>query len=153
MPRQKLWLDKWVPYLVLSPKKREWLLKCTLNSLWKGMLHTDTCLLGRNQNKVSIILPHRWTGLNPSWKKNKLTWWGTLMPHIFTSLKHHEIMYIYLWLHTTKKLQLKLPKNNLLHNTTPTAWVSGHQLSLLKNLLGSCQISSLESWHVRHLRQ
>lgn len=24
-------------------------------------------------------------------------------PHISTSLKHHEIMYIYLWLHSTKK--------------------------------------------------
>lgn len=43
-------------------------------------------------------------------------------------------------------------ENDLLHNTTLTAWISGHQLSLYKNLLGSCQVSSFASEHVRHPR-
>lgn len=43
-------------------------------------------------------------------------------------------------------------ENDLLHNTTLTAWISGHQLSLYKNLLGSCQVSSFASERVRHRR-
>lgn len=43
-------------------------------------------------------------------------------------------MWTYLWLLPFLKLQLKLDyelllKNNLLHNTTLTAWISSHQLS------------------------
>lgn len=93
-------------------KWRERLPKGTLNVLWKGMLYTNTSLPGRHQNNLSIIScvgELVWIFLKR--KTNKPTWWVMFTLHVFTSLKHREIMYVYLWLHSTKKrkkIQLKL---------------------------------------------